>query len=88
MSVQPDLAATGDELGGPAPMNTAPVPRRVWDALRLPPWPAGPAALVVLAGLPGTGKSHLAAAVAAHVQWSSSARIRCVRRSFRSRLPR
>lgn len=46
-------------------MNAVPVPRRVRDALRLPPRPAGPGALVVLAGLPGTGKSHLAAAVAA-----------------------
>ena len=46
-------------------MNAAPVPRRTWDVLRLPPRPAGQAALVVLAGLPGTGKSHLAAAVAA-----------------------
>ena len=45
-------------------MNAAPVPRRVWDVLKLPPRPAGSAALVVLAGLPGTGKSHLAAAVA------------------------
>ena len=47
------------------PVKVAPVPRRVWDVLQLPPRPAGPAALVVLAGLPGTGKSHLAAAVAA-----------------------
>lgn len=42
------------------------MPRRVWEVLRLPPLPTGPqTALVVLAGLPGTGKSHLAAAVAA-----------------------
>ena len=46
-------------------MKAAPVPRRAWDVLQLPPRPLGPAALVVLAGLPGTGKSHLAAAVAA-----------------------
>ncbi len=46
-------------------MKVAPVPHRVWDVLQLPPQPAGPAVLVVLAGLPGTGKSHLAAAVAA-----------------------
>ena len=46
-------------------MKAAPVPGRVWDVLQLPPRPAGQAALVVLAGLPGTGKSHLAAAVAA-----------------------
>ena len=46
-------------------VKVVPVPRRVWDVLQLPPRPAGPAALVVLAGLPGTGKSHLAAAVAA-----------------------
>lgn len=45
-------------------MNTAPLPRRVWNTLQLPARSAGPAALVVLAGLPGTGKSHLAAAVA------------------------
>lgn len=47
------------------PVKVVPVPRRVWDVLQLPPRPAGPAALVVLAGLPGTGKSHLAAAIAA-----------------------
>ncbi len=50
---------------GAVPVKVAPVPRRVWDALRLPPRPAGPGALVVVAGLPGTGKSHLAATVAA-----------------------
>ena len=47
------------------PVKVAPVPHRVWDMLQLPPQPAGPVVLVVLAGLPGTGKSHLAAAVAA-----------------------
>ena len=47
------------------PVKVAPVPRRVWAVLQLPPRPAGPAVLVVLAGLPGAGKSHLAAAVAA-----------------------
>ena len=47
------------------PVKVAPVPRRVWDVLQLPPQPAGPPVLIVLAGLPGTGKSHLAAAVAA-----------------------
>ncbi len=46
-------------------MKVPPVPRRVWDVLQLPPRPVDPAALVVFAGLPGTGKSHLAAAVAA-----------------------
>ena len=47
------------------PVNVVPVPRRVWAVLQLPPRPVGPAVLVVFAGLPGTGKSHLAAAIAA-----------------------
>lgn len=63
-----ELAAVLPAPGQPrglVPVKVVPVPRRVWDVLQLPPRPAGPAVLVALAGLPGTGKSHLAAAVAA-----------------------